>query len=612
MRFLLNHKIYVILVIVLLLATALELTRSEFILRVSNEGLTEDGLQPLNLINAIDLEQAAALDRLHWYLVYDEEDEDSAGLSSNASIVLRQMKQQFTETDVKEFVFPKAGNNAVLISVYNLDGFNRVEDIIAYIQLGGSVFFLNVPDVTDSFYRIYRQLGINEIGNYYRSDSVKIVSTILNQAEGDEYHGEYVADFIRKLTVDQESEVLLTDSMNNPMMWERRIGEGRVVVFNGYMLLDKTARGLLVGGITRLTDDFIYPILNAKLMYIDDFPAPIPNGKHSVIYDEYKRETPSFYRDIWWPDMIKIASKHDLVYTAVIIQSYQDRVEPPFADPQDASRDLLVMYGREVLKNKGELGIHGYNHQALLMDQNVMDIYEYTAWPKQSYMEESIATVLDYFNTSFPWYKPVTYVPPSNALSIEGRNALAAAWPELDNIGSVFDGDPAYSYVQEFEVADDGIVEMPRITSGYQDSGMMRWYASNVINYLGVFSHFVHPDDILNEERSFGGLNWEQLSKDFERYVAWIDDQYGWLRQMTARDASTELRKWAMSEPYIVHSDNRIEGYINQFAGDQYFMLHTTRKIASLDNCEIKKIHDGVYLVHVTDANFRIELGRLL
>ena len=52
------------------------------------------------------------------------------------------------------------------------------------------------------------------------------------------------------------------------------------------------------------------------------------------------------------------------------------------------------------------------------------------------------------------------YVPPSNILSKEGRQTIGRDVPEIRTIASTYlPSDSKLPYVQEFGVADDGIVE---------------------------------------------------------------------------------------------------------------------------------------------------------
>ncbi len=59
-------------------------------------------------------------------------------------------------------------------------------------------------------------------------------------------------------------------------------------------------------------------------------------------------------------------------------------------------------------------------------------------------------------------------------------------------------------YDQEFEVADDGIIEFPRLSAGYSKNDESLWNIYNGLNMYGLFAHFIHPDDVLDPERNEG------------------------------------------------------------------------------------------------------------
>ena len=107
-------------------------------------------------------------------------------------------------------------------------------------------------------------------------------------------------------------------------------GSGKIVFFNGTMLTEKMNRGLITGSLSFLNEDFIYPIINTEVNFIDDFPSPVPEGFSPSIKEEYNMTTKDFYREVWWPDIQKFGSKYDLKYTGLIIQNYSNKVTPPF------------------------------------------------------------------------------------------------------------------------------------------------------------------------------------------------------------------------------------------------------------------------------------------
>ncbi|WP_294152182.1 DUF2194 domain-containing protein [uncultured Selenomonas sp.] len=64
--------------------------------------------------------------------------------------------------------------------------------------------------------------------------------------------------------------------------------------------------------------------------------------------------------------MLENAKQHDLKYTGVIIETYGNQVKGPFHElVERTARDNVIIYGRELLRTGGELGLHGYNHQSL-------------------------------------------------------------------------------------------------------------------------------------------------------------------------------------------------------------------------------------------------------
>ncbi len=164
-----------------------------------------------------------------------------------------------------------------------------------------------------------------------------------------------------------------------------------------------------------------------------------------------------------------------------------------------------------VLHQGGELGYHGYNHQPLCLgDTDYGDVLPYKTWKNEKAMESAMSELMRFGKKMFPGTQMSVYVPPSNVLSEQGRKMLAQKFPQIKTIASnYFAGECAYT--QEFEVADDGIVEQPRIISGAILDDYMQMAAVSELNMHFVNSHFMHPDDLLDEDRG-AKLGWEKYS----------------------------------------------------------------------------------------------------
>ncbi|MBQ4900393.1 DUF2194 domain-containing protein [Paenibacillus sp. Marseille-P2973] len=604
----LKRNVYVILAAVIVLALALQIARSQYVLQFSRNGSMAEERQ-LRVATAEEI-QALEFSGPDYCIFYDSEDEYSVSVKNNTSRMLQYMKKNTAVTDTSSgSAIRLEGCAAAIITNQQLDPIGNILAVSDYVQQGGYVLFTSQLETDSAFYQLYRKLGIVSVGGTYPAKGIELNSNILIGEKGYKSNDPYFVNISNVVEIDGRSELLASAMDGNPLIWRTEYGDGAFLVMNGTMLQEKVNRGLFSGAISMLEPDYIYPVFNSKLIYIDDFPSPIPEGSVPSIYDVYHKDIKQFYREIWWPDMLKAAKRAGLKYTAGIIQSYQNDVEGPFQYPADEDRYNLISYGREVIKSGGEIGIHGYNHQSLQTDLRIADYYEYKVWKSQEKMEQAVAEVLEFAHRAFPNYQIMSYIPPSNMLDSVGREALKQAWPNLTVISSLYEEDiNKVSYVQEFEVAPDGIIEMPRISSGYMDSPFEQWAEANAITSLGFYSHFIHPDDILDEMRG-QSLSWEELYKGFTLKLERLRTTYPWLRAMTSTEAALDMEDVLGSTVSWEKGANSIKGEVSHLEQDNFFILRTERRIGRLQNCTVTKIDDQVFLVTVTEDKFEIGLG---
>lgn len=606
-NFKLKRNVYVILAAIVLLALAVEITHSQFVLQFSrNQVWDEDLRQPPAPEGAmVNLPPEGP----PYCVVYDAGSDYSVRVKNNAARVLQYMKKPLQTVNVLAEPLQIEACEAVIIAVPQLGMIHSSIELTNYVEEGGNLFLAVRTVQDDDFYQVYRKLGILASGEAVDSQGIVLKSNILIGEDGLAIQDSFMTNTVNSVELGDECHILAETGKGVPLLWKKDYGGGTFVVFNGTMLQEKTNRGLIAGAISMLEPDFIYPIFDLKLFYIDDFPAPIRKGNDPAIFNAYHRDIPRFYRDIWWPDMLKAAKKYGLKYTTMIIQSYNDRVDPPFASPLDEDRGNLISYGREVIKSGGELGVHGYNHQSLQTSALIADNYGYKRWDNSESMSESVAEVLHYMNKAFPQYEAMSYVPPSNMLDEEGREALKQAWPTLAVISSLYGEDAErMSYIQEFEIAQDGLLEMPRITSGYRDTPFDRWAEANAVTSLGVFSHFIHPDDLLDPARS-QNMTWEQLYKGYLRKMQRVEKTYPWLRATTSAAGAFKMEQALNSSVRWLREPGEIQGVIGNFRGEMYFILRTEHPLAKLSHCRAEQIDQGTYLIEALDENFSIGLG---
>lgn len=539
---------------------------------------------------------------------YDKADAYSNRLKDNAIQSLEYMKMKTLEVNVEERLEELSNCKVVILATDKIGHLGDIENVEQYVHQGGYILFMSVLEPDDHYQILYRKVGVTSFHDYINTKGIKLTSNVLIGEKDLIIDDEFITNTSLSIALADEAELLAKSYQDIPLLWKSNYGEGAFMSFNGTLLQEKINRGFFVGALSLLEPNFIYPIFNLKVFFIDDFPAPIVRGTTQVIYDEYKKDIPSFYQEIWWPDMLKTARDYDLKYTGAIIETYNDRVEPPFDNIDDKDTHYLISYGRELIDSGGELGFHGYNHQSLVMDKEVSKVYGYKEWKKKSDMFKSIQELVTYTKNAFPQYTVTSYVPPSNTLSVEGREALKLAWKDLTVISSLYPQDgEGVAYVQEFEVADDGIIEMPRATSGYYEKVYDRWAEANTMTGVGVFSHFVHPDDVISEDRS-NNMGWEQNYELFNKYMSRVQHTYPWVRALPATEAALDMAKNIYSHVTWSHSEYAIEGHVTNYRSESFYVFRTTSNIKSLTNCTVLTIDENTYLVTAKAANFKIEL----
>lgn len=600
------RKVYIILFLLFACGLLLLFSRSQTVLKAQKADHPQRNQYLATMENQRKTPQ---LTGDNYCIAYNSSSDYNRKLKANAEKALENMKKRTTIFDTKEHRVKLKDCNTTILATEHLKDLGSVEDIEKYVQNGGYVLFMSVLNQDSAYQILYRKLGISSFGDYVSPKGIHLLSNVLIGEKGYKVDDDFITNDSISLDLDDQTELLAESADKTPLLWKSKYGEGAFMVFNGTIMQEKISRGLFTGALSLLVPDYIYPVFNEKLFYIDDFPAPIPKGRNAAISKEYQRDIPSFYNEIWWPNMLKTAKKYGFKYTGGIIESYTDVVTPPFDSVEDKDSHYLIAFGRELLKSGGELGFHGFNHQSLVLDSKVSSAYGYKVWKDEEDMSDSIRELSAYVSRAFPNYKITSYIPPSNVLSEEGRRALKAAWPDLTVISSVYREDmTGLGYVQEFEVAKDGIIEMPRITSGYFESGFDRWSIANTVTELGYFSHFAHPDDVISEDRS-NNLGWKEMYDEFDQYMARIKGTYPWLRANTSTDAAYEVANTLQMQVEWKHTKNRLEGHISNYAPNQFYILRTDKKLNRLEHCEATKIDTHTYLIEAKKADFKIDLG---
>ncbi|WP_079525578.1 DUF2194 domain-containing protein [Solibacillus isronensis] len=594
-----NRKTLSIMALIFISGVLLHFSRSETVLNtVTNEvelTVKQQSIQPTP-------KKTPTIHNPDYCIVYTEE---TVKLKENIEMTLHYLQKTYKSFDadlgkVDLYNCP----NLLLASPY-LNHIGTVEEIELFVADGGNLFLMQTLEPNSHFNSLYRHFGIIEYYDFTNTSKIVMMSNVLIGAKQQTFWESDLLDSSLNITIEKSIQPDIVNQNNIPLLWKSDYGEGSFIILNCNMATEKYSRGLIAGMLSLQDEPFIYPIFNAKTFFIDDFPAPIAKERNDIIYKEFKQDLPSFYRNIWWPNMIRAANKYNIVYTGALIESYENNVTPPFDNSSDIELTFLIGFGRELINGGGELGYHGYNHQSLTMDESISNFFGYHSWKSIEHMKKSLLELKSYTSKAFPKYTVTTYVPPSNVLSQDGRSVLKDTLPELLTISSLYSEDlTQHAYVQEFEVAQDSIVEMPRISSGYFPSVSSKWEIANAITSHGYFSHFIHPDDVISEDRSKGG--WTNMYEEFQQFIGDVHTRYPWLEALTATDSALKVANTLNSATQFEQTDQKITGTIEHFNKKLEFFLRTEKKVKQVKNCSYEEIDENTYIIYAHQANFEI------
>ena len=364
-------------------------------------------------------------------LLYDSGQEGTDQVKEQFDQILLDMKVGTQAVDVRTTALtslPEFGQyQTMVVLMSNLDALGkRLIDLMNWVQNGGSVLFAMTPDKTTYFDAISQKLGVQSSAWEYKMVESIVPSEDFMLGGGQRY--EFSDPFQSALSVSLREDTTVyarTGDKGVPLVWEHSSGSGRVVVDN-IGIYDKVLRGVYAASYSLLCDATAYPVINGAVFYLDDFPPPVPGGDGTYIRRDYSMSIADFYSKVWWPDLMKLAQKYSIHFTGVMIENYEDdTVDAPTRQPDTQQ---FRYFGSLLLRQGGEVGYHGYNHQPLVLpDTDYKDLYSYRQWPGEDAIVAAMDELIAFQKTVLPHTNGSVYVPPSNILSAAGRAGQQSA-----------------------------------------------------------------------------------------------------------------------------------------------------------------------------------------
>ncbi|MGM9540938.1 DUF2194 domain-containing protein [Anaerovibrio sp.] len=549
----------------------------------------------------------SSLSREKYLVIYDPGEVQSVLKRHIVEKILLEQKKEVVRRSIYQGGEVDASCRGVIIAAGRLTDMKCLPAVERYVEQGGTAMLLSQLQPEQLPSGMLGKLGVASVGQEASAYGIRVTGDMYPGLQGFGFDSAGYATTLTQAVLLPEARTEVTAGDGTPIVWSNQCGKGRYLVCNSRERDDKNSYGMYTAMLGQLHEDYVYPVMNMKLFFIDDFPSPVPEGNFDRIYQETGLSTADFYRKLWWPEMLNDGKKYNWKYTGLVIESYGSQVKGPFQPLANGeARNGLIVYGRELLKAGGELGIHGYNHQSLAPAGYGQERLGYNAWESQQDMVESLQEVKRYVEEVYPGYELHSYVPPSNILSPEGKAAIKSVFPDMKVYASLYNGlADAKEYFQNFQVNKDGTCEIPRVSSGYAPAPEDIWESYNVVCYNGVFSHFVHPDEIFYEESS--NLSWAVMKKGLRELFEDIDRRFGWLEPATASEGADIMKNYFAMDYRVERSSDGMKLHCWNFSRPLTFILRSGREVGHISGGKARRIQQDAYVLTVEEPEFSLE-----
>lgn len=596
-----KREIWAVFILTALLGMFFQFNRMDAFLRINP---WQNSLQEENRQEAV-VDYAAA--RESYLLLYDPLDVQSVLTRHIVEKIMHEQKKAVQSVPFYQSVLIDEKCRGVVIATNRLKSLAAMANVEQYVDGGGRAAILRNLQAEQIPEGMAERLGIASIGQEISVPGIRVTGNMFLGLHGFGFDSDIYTTSIADVALGENATVELASQDGHPIIWSSDAGQGKYIVCNSRERDDKNNYGTYTAILSQLDEDYAYPVINAKLFFIDDFPSPVPEGNFARIYQETGLNTADFYRQLWWPEMLDNGERYNVKYTGLIIESYANQVKAPFEPLSNGeARNGLIVYGRELLKAGGELGIHGYNHQSLAPAGYGQDRLGYTVWDSQADMEASLQELKRYVADVYPDYDIHAYVPPSNILSPEGKAAVKRVFPDIKVYASLWNGlATAKEYFQNFQLNSDGTCDLPRVSSGYISTPEEIWEAYNVVNYNGVFSHFVHPDEIFYAESE--NLTWAAMKQGMTNILSDLQNRFGWLQPATATEGYERLKDYFDMDYRLICTKDGIRLSAWNFSHPLTFILRTSKEIDSVSGGRARRIQADAYVLTVENGDFAIK-----
>lgn len=468
-------------------------------------------------------------------------------------------------------------NNSILIfTVDKISDCVDLQELDNFIKKGGKVILAaGLAEQNDDSY-LQPVLGIIDKTIKINYNNFTIKENFLPFMEKDvTYSGHNASTWIK--TRDDAKVYISEQESKVPIVYSNKYGEGEVLVINATFLEDKKSMGILCGAISELLDNFIYPVMGTKSLFLDNFPIT-NNNNNAKSMELYGRTIESLIKDKIWPSFQGMTVRNDLKITSSILVALSTESTFP-----NTGNNLFYTISKSSMQYGGEV-IYAGN----FFDDNSISINN---------------EFCDKFKGIFNKYKINGF---AVQFGIFNENIYRNLINEFENVTIFrgnYAGNPKDTYVCNIDKNDE-FYSFPVVSDGEDlDNGAI-WDISSIISSQGFLSHRFDINILMGLDD--GSESWNEKAKKIAEFEDRIIKPLKWLESSTLSGTAKYIDSYTALKYKWEVLDDTINLVCDNFTEGQSFYFRSDKEIKKIDGAEYTKINDNYYIIRIKDSVVKI------
>ena len=357
------------------------------------------------------------------------------------------------------------------------------------------------------------------------------------------------------------------DDRDVPVIWRNTYDESEIYLVNGPFMETNASYGIISALMSEIHQDYIYPVINARLMTYEGLPYISYENKERL-GKTYSRDAMKFQHDILFPDIFSINKRRGFVLNGYLTLGFEN------IDGQDIdnfSIRQIMEYKKQIYTGGGEVGIR-YSED---MEKH-RDIYGKVFGPD-----------------------------PIKSISIDRELAnlkkVIDGWSSLESVLGPFEKDKDFKYL------DEKIVYIPRTLDGIKVCGQEKLEFISSVTAFGAIVQNLNIEEIV----TFKGEEelWTSASKTYMKFIDGYRERFNFLEDKNITETTDSVKLFLNTSPKIYIGEDRIEIKSDRWDGQTHYILRTDKRIDSIENGKAELIEEGAYLITIDDRQVDIKIS---